>query len=170
MLWCILSPVQRWRRAICAGMQWFSDLMAAFCRIIPRAIFGDVRRLVVLAWAVVGVCLTQTVSFNKWGEVVISRATFAHSHQRRFLLWLHHNYVRPITFSFPLLKAAISDWSLEQVVYLALDTTDLHNGFILIRLAIIIGGVPSPSSGACADARAWRSGTGTTKGCCNWLW
>ena len=25
----------------------------------------------VLAWAVVGLCLTKTVNFNQWGEVVI---------------------------------------------------------------------------------------------------
>jgi hypothetical protein len=125
---------------MCDSMRLFGDLMTAFCRIIPRAIFGDVRRLVVLAWAVVGVCLTNTVSVNKWGEVVISEATFANSRQRRFLRWLHNKYVRPIKFYFPLVKAALGDWSLEQTMYLALDVTDLHNGCILIRLAIIYRG------------------------------
>lgn len=66
-------------------MQFFGDLMTALCRIIPRAIFGDVCRLVVLVWAVVGVCLTNTVSVNKWGEMIISEATFVASRQRRFL-------------------------------------------------------------------------------------
>lgn len=129
---------------MCDSMQLFGDLMTAFCRIIPRAIFGDVRRLAVLAWAVVGVCLTNTVSVNKWGEVVISEATLANSHQRRFLRWLHNKHIRPLKFYFPLVKAALADWSLEQVVYLALDTTDLHNGYILIRLAIIYRGRAIP--------------------------
>lgn len=129
---------------MCDSMQLFGDLMTVFCRIIPRAIFGDVRRLVVLAWAVVGVCLTNTVSVNKWGEVVISEAILANSRQRRFLRWLHNKYIRPLKFYFPLVKAALGDWSLEQVVYLALDTTDLHNGYILIRLAIIYRGRAIP--------------------------
>ena len=129
---------------MCDSMQLFGDLMTAFCRIIPRTIFGDVRRLVVLAWAVVGVCLTHTVSVNKWGEVVISKATLASSYQRRFLRWLHNRYVRPIKFYLPLVRAALADWSLAQVMYLALDTTDLRNGCVLIRIAIIYRGRAIP--------------------------
>ena len=129
---------------MCDSMQLFGNLMTAFCQIIPRVIFGDVRRLAVLAWAVAGVCLTNTVSVNKWSEVVISEATLAHSRQRRFLRWLHSKHIRPIKFYFPLLKAALSRWPLEQVLYLALDTTDLHNGHILIRLAIIYRGRAIP--------------------------
>ena len=61
------------------------------------------------------------------------------------------------------MKAALGAWSLEQVVYLAVDVTDLHNGFILIRLALIYW------SSACSDVRVWGAGTRATKGCCNWL-
>ncbi len=129
---------------MCDSMQLFGALMTLFCRIIPRATFGDVRRLVVLAWAVTGVCLTHTVSINKWGEVVISEAIYASSHQRRFLRWLHNKHIRPIKFYVPLVKAALASWPLEQVLYLALDTTDLHNGYILIRLAIIYRGRAIP--------------------------
>ena len=69
------------------SLQLYSTLLTAFGTYIPPHIFGDVRRLMVLAWAVVGLCLTKTVNFNQWGEVVISGAQYASSHQRRFERW-----------------------------------------------------------------------------------
>ena len=65
------------------SLELYGTLLSAFCEHIPRSIYGDVRRLMGLAWAVVGLCLTETVNFNKWGEVVISEAHYASSHQRR---------------------------------------------------------------------------------------
>jgi len=115
------------------SLEVYGTLLAAFCEYIPRSIFGDVRRLMGLAWAVVGLCLSETVNFNKWGEVVISEAQYASSHQRRFQSWLYNPRVKPVKFYFPLLKAALSEWSLDQTLYLALDVSDLKNGYILIR-------------------------------------
>ncbi len=66
------------------SLQLYGTLLAALCEHIPRSTFGNVCRLMGLAWAVVGLCLTGTVNFNKWGEVVISEAQYASSHQRRF--------------------------------------------------------------------------------------
>jgi hypothetical protein len=98
-----------------------------------------------LAWAVVGVCLTQTVNFNRWAEVVVGRAEYASSHQRRFGNWFKN---KPIKFFWPLLRAAMQLWPPEQVLYLALDSSDLKNGYILIRLALVYRGG--------AIAVAWR--------------
>ena len=126
------------------SLQLYGTLLAALCEHIPRSIFGDVRRLMVLAWAVVGLCLTGTVNFNKWGEGVIGRAQYASSHQRRFQGWLYNPRVKPIKFYFPLLKAALSEWSLDQPLYLALDASDLSNGYILIRLALVYRGRTIP--------------------------
>jgi hypothetical protein len=126
------------------SMQLFSTLATEFCRIIPRSIFKDVRRLVVLAWAVVGVCLTKTVNINKWGEVVIDNAQYASSRQRRFHRWLHNKHIRPVKFYFPLLQAALRDWPLGKTLYLSFDTSDLHNGYILIRLALVYRGRAIP--------------------------
>ena len=120
------------------SMQLFGTLMTAFCRHIPRSIFKDVRRLVVLAWAVVGLCLGKTVNINVWG------AQYASSRQRRFLRWLHNSRVRPIKFYFPLLQVALLEWPLDKTLYLALDTSDLHNGHILIRLSLIYRGRAVP--------------------------
>jgi hypothetical protein len=43
-----------------------------------------------LAWAVVGLCLTRTVRLTAWAEVVEGCATYAASRVRRFARWLHH--------------------------------------------------------------------------------
>jgi hypothetical protein len=126
------------------SQQMYCTLITAFCSHIPRSIFGDVRRLIVLAWAVIGLCFTKTVNFNQWSEVVISKAQYASSSQRRFQRWLYHPRVRPIKFYFPLLRAALSQWTLTETLYLALDTSDLHNGYILIRLSLIYRGRATP--------------------------
>jgi hypothetical protein len=126
------------------SLELYGTLMTAFCKHIPRSTFRDVRRLKVLAWAVVGLCLSKTVNFNLWGEVVISEAQQAASHQRRFHRWLHNPCVSPFAFYYPLFLAALSTWPIEQVMYLALDTTDLPNGYVLIRLALIYRGRAIP--------------------------
>jgi hypothetical protein len=121
-------------------------LLTAFCSHISPHIYGDVRRLMVLAWAVVGVCLTKTVNFNQWGEVVISPAHYASIHQRRFQRWLHNKRIKPIKFFLPLIRAALHLWPPGGVLYLALDACDLKNGYILIRLALIYRGRAVPVS------------------------
>jgi hypothetical protein len=128
------------------SLQLYSTLLTAFCQHIPRANYGDIRLLFVLAWAVVGLCLSETVNFNKWGEVVISQAQYASSNQRRFQRWLKNKQVNPLKFYYPLLKVALSEWSLAQTLYLALDVSDLKNGYILIRLALIYRGRAIPVS------------------------
>lgn len=72
--------------------------MTAFWEHIPRQVFGDIRRLMTLAWAVIGLCVTKKVSFNHRGEVVISNVQYAASHQRRFQRWLYKEHVNPATF------------------------------------------------------------------------
>ena len=126
------------------SLQLYNTLLTALCTHIPPHIFGDVRRLMVLAWAVIGLCLTKTVNFNQWGEVVISGAHYASSHQRRFERWFHNQNIKPIKFFFPLLRAALQIWPPDQVLYLAIDASDLKNGYLLIRLALIYRGRAIP--------------------------
>lgn len=122
------------------SLQLYGTLLRAFCQYIPASFYGDLRLLMVLAWAVVGVCLTQTVNFNRWSEVVIGPATYANSHQRRFRNWFKNKRIKPVKFFYPLLRAAMQLWPPQQVLYLALDSSDLKNGYILIRLALIYRG------------------------------
>jgi hypothetical protein len=126
------------------SVQMYRTLISALWAHIPRCVFGDVRRLMTLAWAVIGLCLTKKVSFNHWGEVVTSNAQYAASHERRFRRWLNNKCVVPATFYPPLLQAALADWQAGERVYVALDTTVLPGGYVLIRTALIYRGRALP--------------------------
>jgi len=128
------------------SQQMYRTLINSFWEHVPRSVFGDIRRMMTLAWAVIGLCLTQTVSFNKWGEVVISNAEYAASHQRRFQRWLRNEKVKPTTFYPPLLQVALEDWEANEVLYLALDTSVLAKGYVLIRSSLVYRGRALPVS------------------------
>jgi hypothetical protein len=124
------------------------DLMKALLTHIPRSVYHDIRRVVTLAWAIVGLCLTRTVRLTAWAEVVDGRATYAASRVRRFARWLHHPAIAPTQWYPPLLKAALRDWELQTHRYIALDTTVL-GPFVLIRAALVYRGR--------AIALAWKA-------------
>jgi hypothetical protein len=126
------------------SQQMFGTLMRAFVLHIPRSTFGDIRRLVTLAWAVVGLTIGKTANFNKWGESVISKATIAASHQRRFQRWLHNKHILPNIIYAPLLKAALQDWDLAERLFVSLDTSVLPGGYVLIRAALVYRGRAIP--------------------------
>ncbi len=44
------------------------DLMNALLPHIPRTVYQDIRRVVTLAWAIVGLWLTRTVRLTAWAE------------------------------------------------------------------------------------------------------
>jgi hypothetical protein len=128
------------------SQQMYRTLVSALWEHIPRRVFGDIRRLMTLAWAVVGLCLTQTINFNKWGEGVISNALYAASHQRRFQRWLRNEHVKPASFYEPLLKVALGKWQATDIIYLALDTSVLPKGYVLIRSSLVYRGRAIPVS------------------------
>ena len=75
-----------------------TDLLQALLPIIPRTTYQDIRRLNTLVWAIVGLCLTQTVRLSSWAQVLEGRAQYAASRVRRFsalcciiLLFLQHS-------------------------------------------------------------------------------
>ncbi len=129
-------------------IQMYRTLVTAFWNQVPRRIFGDIRRLRTLAWAVIGLCFTKTANFNKWGEVVIGNAKYAASRERRFKRWLYNNHVTPATFYPPLLQAVLIDWKPGQRVYVALDTSMLPRSYVLIRASLVYRGRALPT--------AWR--------------
>ena len=116
--------------------------------ILPSNIYHDVRRVQTLAWALVGICMTQTVRLGAWAEVVDSRAQLASSRVRRFARWLHQGAISPKLWYEPLLLQALRDWKLPKGVYVALDTTAL-TPFVLIRASLIYEGRAIPL--------AWRA-------------
>ena len=46
--------------------QMHRDLMNRLLPILPRSVFGDIRRVSNLVWAIVGLCLTQTIRLEAW--------------------------------------------------------------------------------------------------------
>lgn len=127
-------------------LEMFLDLMGILLARIPKKVFGDRRRVVVLAWAVVALIFTKTVNLNSWITVVISNAKFARSRERRFSRWLHNSKVDPHAYYKPLLQDAIADWPEDEEYFVALDTSDLGNGYILIRASLIYRGRAIPVS------------------------
>ena len=119
------------------------DLMKALLTHLSRTVYGDIRRVVTLAWAVVGLCLTRTVRLTAWAEIVDGRATYAASRVRRFARWLHHSAIDPTLWYPPLLKAALRDWTPDTHGDVALDTTVL-GPFVLIRAALVYRGRAIP--------------------------
>jgi DDE family transposase len=130
------------------GKRMYADLMNLLLPILPSTIYHDVRRVQTLAWALVGICMTQTVRLGAWAEVVDSRAQLASSRVRRFARWLHQGAISPKLWYEPLLLQALRDWKLPSRVYVALDTTAL-TPFVLIRASLIYEGRAIPL--------AWRA-------------
>ncbi len=69
--------------------QMYGDLISTFCRILPKTAYGDVRRLMTLAWAIIGLASSRTVSLTDWAEVVLSSAQYPASRVRCFARWLN---------------------------------------------------------------------------------
>jgi len=54
--------------------QMHRDLMNALLPILLRAVYHDIRRVVNLIWAIVGLCMTYTVRLEAWSEIFEDRA------------------------------------------------------------------------------------------------
>lgn len=125
--------------------QMFCSLMRAFLLHLPRSAWGDIRRLVTLAWAVVGLGLSQSANVSRWGEAVESQATQAASHARRFQRWMENVHIRVQALYAPLIRAALIDWNPVGRVYLALDVSVIKGTpFVLIRVSLIYRGRAIP--------------------------
>lgn len=128
--------------------EMYRDLMNTLLPILPRNIYGDIRRVGNLVWALVGVCLTHTVCLEAWSEVLESRARYAASRVRRFARFLHNSAIDPHAWYKPLVQAVLKDWPAGTQMYIALDTTAL-TPFVLIRVSLIYRGRAVPL--------AWRA-------------
>jgi hypothetical protein len=53
----------------------------------------DVRHLQTLCWMMIGLIQSQKVHLNGFGVYVVSRASYAQSHQRRFRRWLSNRRI-----------------------------------------------------------------------------
>ena len=123
----------------------FQTLMRFFVKCIPRSAWGDIRRLVTLAWAVVGLCLSKMVNLSSWGESVESKATHAASRARRFQRWIDNTNIDVSAIYTALLKASLKEWEIGMRVFVALDTSVIKGTpFVLVQVSLIYRGRAIP--------------------------
>ena len=103
----------------------------------------DVRHLQTLCWMMIGMIQSQKVHLNGFGVYVVSRATYAQSHQRRFRRWLSNRRIDVQRVHHALLKQALSQWS-NQRLYLSLDTTVVWNYFCIVWVGVVYRGRTVP--------------------------
>nr|WP_290228033.1 transposase [Trichocoleus desertorum] len=102
-----------------------------------------VRHLQTLCWMMVGIIQSQQIHLNGFGVYVLSRATYAQSHQRRFRRWLSNRRIDVASMHQVLMAQALSQWSHERI-YLSLDTTVLWNCFCLVWVGVVYRGRTLP--------------------------
>ena len=103
----------------------------------------DLRHRKTLAWMMVGLIHSKTISLGAWVPFVISRAQYAQSIVRRFSRWLDNNRIQVEPLYGPLIQKALVGW-VGKRVSVALDTSMLWNTYGLIRLSVISRGRAVP--------------------------
>src|SRR5256886_14025674 len=103
----------------------------------------DRRHRQTLAWLMVGLIRSKTVSLGAWAPFVVSRARYAQSIVRRFSRWLDNNRIKPESLYGPLIEKALVSW-MGKRVYVALDTSMRWNPYCLMRLSVIYRGRAVP--------------------------
>jgi Transposase DDE domain len=105
--------------------------------------WGDLRRLKTLAWMMVGLIHSGSISLSAWAPYVVSRAQYAQSTVRRFRRWLDNDKIDVLSLYGPFMQQAVAAWG-EQALYVALDTSMLWNTYCLVRLSGIYRGRAVP--------------------------
>ena len=103
----------------------------------------DKRHFYTMAWMVLGVICSKTISLTAWAPYVKGRARYAQSTVRRFRRWLDNERIQVHQLYGVIIQEAISQWD-EKILYLALDSSMLWNEYCLIRLSIIYRGRAVP--------------------------
>jgi hypothetical protein len=103
----------------------------------------DMRHLYTLAWMIVGLILSESISLTAWVPYVLSRAKYAQSIVRRFQRWLNNSRIQVHRLYAPLIKKALASWG-EYKLYLALDTSTLWDKYCIIRITVIYRGRAIP--------------------------
>ncbi|MEP1080093.1 hypothetical protein NDI52_32525 [Leptolyngbya sp. PL-A3] len=128
-------------------------------------IWRDVRHLQTLCWMVIGILQSQNVHLNGFGVHVVSRATYAQSHQRRFRRWLSNRRIDVTGVHQALIAQSLSCWGKERI-YLSLDTTVVWNCFCIVWVGVVYRGRTLPIAWrvvaqASSSVRLWTIQRGT---------
>ena len=102
----------------------------------------DIRIFSTFAWAVVGLLLSHTVSLTRWCQHRPGAAQ-AESKVRQLTRWLHNPKLDVQACFQPLIKTTLLGWVGEKLV-LALDTSQLWERFVIVRLSLIYRGRAIP--------------------------
>src|SRR4029450_12284792 len=98
----------------------------------------DLRHLKTLAWMMVGLINSSSISLCAWAPYVVSRARYSQSTVRRFRRWLDNDKIEVHALYGPLIAHALAQWG-NHVLYVALDTSMLWNTYCMIRLWGVYG-------------------------------
>jgi Transposase DDE domain len=103
----------------------------------------DLRHLKTLAWMMVGLIHSSSISLGAWAPFVISRARYSQSTVRRFRRWLDNDKIEVHALYGPLMQQALIGW-VDKTLYVALDTSMLWNTYCMVRLSVIYRGRAVP--------------------------
>jgi hypothetical protein len=106
--------------------------------------FHDIRCQATFIWAVVGLILEQGIHLGQWSK---HRPGFTKqaSRERCFSRWLHNSKIVTLELYGILLRYALRDL-VGTEINLALDTSQLFDRFVLIRVALVYRGRAIPVS------------------------
>jgi hypothetical protein len=105
----------------------------------------DQRRLVLLAWMVAGLLLSETVCFDRCKARLPLAHCLASSWQRRCGRWLANSRIDVEALYGPLVFWAIQQWQNQgHTLHLALDTTMLWNRFCVVVVSVVAHGRAIP--------------------------
>lgn len=103
----------------------------------------DIRHLKTLAWMILGLIESSTISLTAWTPYVQSRAQYAQSTVRRFRRWLDNDRIKVHKLYGPLIQQALSEWG-QHVLYLSLDTSMLWGKYCIVRISVVYRGRAIP--------------------------
>jgi hypothetical protein len=107
-----------------------------------RVRFHDIRCQATFLWAITGLILEQGIHLGQWSK---HRPGFTKqaSRERRFSRWMHNHRINVFDLYARLFRYALRDL-IGTDIYLALDTSQLFDRFILIRVALVYRGRAIP--------------------------
>jgi len=105
----------------------------------------DQRHLVLLAWMVAGLLLSETVCFDRWKTRLPMARCLAASWQRRCQRWLANSRIDVQALYGPLILWAIQPWQNSvHRLHLALNTTMLWNRYCVVVVSVVANGRAIP--------------------------
>lgn len=121
------------------SLRLYSTLLSRIRQALPRE---DLRRQMVLAWAVTGLLLEKTICLPLLANLIVSAAKSA-SRVRRIRRFLANTRARVRAYYDGLIRSALVGWS-GRTIYLVIDTTSLASRLVICRISVVCRGRAVP--------------------------